>query len=180
MTPFALLAAAATIGAVPDTVDEEIASLRGHRHTAYNLGEPVRPDAHCRSAGAGNLYEQGRPVAGWEVGRYNCDGKVVVTLEREAEPQFGKPRMRIVDVLTVPGASFRRTAGKRQLSWTVDDGICDRDSQASASLVVTMRWNARDEASAGDGVVRAWRFNRQRERIEPTSTRGIACTNPVP
>ena len=111
MTPFALLAAAAAASAAPVAVDGEIASLRGHRHTAYNLGEPVRPHAHCRSAGAGELYEQGRPVAGWEVGRYNCDGRVVVTLEREDEPQFGKPRMRIVDVLTVPGASFRRIAG---------------------------------------------------------------------
>lgn len=180
MTPFALLAAAAAASAAPVAVDGEIASLRGHRHTAYNLGEPVRPHAHCRSAGAGELYEQGRPVAGWEVGRYNCDGRVVVTLEREAEPQFGKPRMRIVDVLTVPGASFRRIAGKRHLSWTVDDGICGRGEQASSSLVVTMRWNARDEATAGDGVVRAWRFNPQRERIEPASTHGIACMNPVP
>lgn len=179
MTPFALLAAAA-ISAAPHAVDEEIASLRGHRHTAYNLGEPVRPDAHCRSAGAGDLYERGRPVAGWEVGRYNCDGKVVVTLEREAEPQFGKPRMRIVDVLTVPGASFRRRAGKRHVGWTVDDGVCGRSSEPTASLVVTMRWNARDEATAGDGVVQAWRFNTQRERIEPTSTHGIACMNPVP
>ena len=178
MTPLALLAAA--LGAAPPAVAEEIATLRGHRHTAYNLGEPVRPDAHCRSAGAGNLYEQGRPVAGWEVGRYNCNGKVVVTLEREAEPQFGKPRMRIVDVLTVPGASFRRTAGKRQLGWTMDDGICDRNGHTSSSLVVTMRWNARDEATAYDGVVRAWRFNTQRERIEPTSIHGIACMNPVP
>lgn len=180
MTPFALLAAAAAINAAPHAVEEEIASLRGHRHTAYNLGEPVRPDAHCRSAGAGDLYERGRHVAGWEVGRYNCDGKVVVTLEREAEPQFGKPRMRIVDVLTVPGASFRRRAGKRHVGWTVDDGICDRGGQASSSLVVTMRWNARGEATAYDGVVQAWRFNTQQQRIEPTSTHGIACMNPVP
>jgi hypothetical protein len=174
------LAAAATIGSAGSAVDSEIASLRGHRHTAYNLGEPVRPDARCRSAGAGVLYEGGRPVTGWEVGRYDCDGRVVVTLEREAEPQFGKPRMRIVDVLTVPGAGFRRAAGKRHIAWTVDDGICDRRGQAPSSLVVTMRWNARDEASSGDGVVRAWRFNTQRERIEPVSTRGIACFNPVP
>ena len=88
--------------------------------------------------------------------------------------------MRIVDVLTVPGASLRRTAGTRHVGWTVDDGICDRGGQASSSLVVTMRWNARDEASAGDSVVRAWRFNTRRERIEPAPTRDIACTNPVP
>ncbi len=178
MTPFALLAAA-TISAAPTAVDDEIASLRGHQHTAYNVGEPVRPDGHCRSAGAGALYERGHPVAGWEVGRYDCEGKVVVTLEREASPQFGKPRMRIVDVLTVPGASFRMH-GKRQQSWTVDDGVCGRRGDPSSSLIVTLRWNSRDEATAHDGVRQAWRFDTRRERIKPASTGDIVCLNPVP
>lgn len=85
-------------------------------HTPYNVGEPVRPDAHCRSAGGSDLYERGQQIAGWRVAEYNCDDQVVVTLEREVGTQFGKTRLRIVDVLTVPGASFSRSGGKRQVS----------------------------------------------------------------
>ena len=144
------------------------------------MGEPVAPGERCYGAGAGGLYEGERRITGWLIGQYNCDDRAVFTLEREIGTD-GQRRQRIVDALAIPGSSYIGTGGKQRVSWEVSgDGVCGRGSGPQSSLIVALRWNSRDRVTARNGVLQAWRFDTQRGRIEPTSTRGIVCVNPAP
>lgn len=144
------------------------------------MGELVAPGQRCQSAGAGSLYERDRPLTGWLFGLYNCDDRMIYTLEREIGTDDQR-RQRIVDALAVPGASFTGAGRSGQVSVVAPTGdICAYVGRPQADVLVALRWNSRDRVTARNGILQAWRFNTQRGRIEPTSTRGIVCVNPAP
>ena len=164
----------------PLTPDPDTTALLGLEHAPLLMGEPIAPGERCYGAGAGGLYEDERRITGWLIGQYNCDDRAVFTLEREIGTD-GRRRQRIVDALAIPGSSYSGTGRKPHVSWAVSgDGVCGRGSGPQSSMIVALRWNSRDRVTARNGVLQAWRFNTQRGRIEPTSTRGIVCVNPAP
>jgi hypothetical protein len=166
---------------LPEANDPGLTALLGLEHTPFRMDDPVGPDARCRNAGAGDLYERGRRIPGWEIGQYNCDDLAVFTLEREIGTQTNRSHLRIVDALAIPGSSYSGTGRKPHVNWAVSgDGVCGRGSGPQSSMIVALRWNSRDRVTARNGVLKAWRFNTQRGRIEPTSTRRIVCVNPAP
>jgi hypothetical protein len=155
--------------------DSDLKELVGLEHTPFRMDDPVGPDARCRNAGASDLYERPRQMPGWEIGQYNCDDRVVFTLER----QIGTPnssRLRVIDALIVPGATYSSAGSRPHLSWAgPGSGVCSHADRPPSDVIVTLRWDSRNRATARKGIVQAWRFNTQRGRIEPTSTRGIVC-----
>ena len=141
-------------------------------------GEPVATGQRCRSAGAGELYERDRPLTGWLFGLYNCDDRMIYTLEREIGTN-GQRRQRILDALAILGASFSNAGRDGHMCVVAPTGdICAYGDRPQADVVVTLHWNSRDRVTARNGILQAWRFNTQRGRIEPTSTRGIVCMRP--
>lgn len=174
-----LVSASASAASAPHP-EPDTAALLGLEHAPLQMGEPVAPGQRCRSAGAGGLYERDRPLTGWLFGLYNCDDRVIYTLEREIGLDSQR-RQRIVDALAIPGASFTGAGRKGQVSVVAPTGdICAYGGRPQADVVVTLHWNSRNRVTARNGIVQAWRFNTQRGRIEPTSTRGIVCVRPTP
>jgi hypothetical protein len=155
-------------------------ALFGLEHAPLLQGQPVAPGHHCLSAGAGALYERDRHLAGWLFGLYNCDDRMIYTLEREIGTDSQR-RQRIVDALAIPGASFTSAGRNGQVSVIAPVGdICAYEGRPQADVIVTLHWNSRDRVTERNGIQQAWRFNTQRGRIEPTSTRGIVCVRPAP
>ena len=173
-----LTAARANAPSAPtsDAMDSDLRELLGLEHAPFRMDDPVGPDARCRNAGASDLYERRRQVPGWEIGQYNCDDRVVFTLERHIGMANGSSRLRIIDALIVRGATYTRTGSQSHLSWAgPGNGVCSHEDRPPSDLIVTLRWNSRNRITARNGILQAWRFNTQRGRIEPTSTRGIVC-----
>lgn len=164
-----------------EVTDSDLRELLGLEHTPFRMDDPVGPDARCRNAGASDLYERRRQVPGWEVGQYNCDDRVVFTLERQIGTPNGGSRLRIIDALIVPGATYPRAGSKPHLSWAgPGSGVCSHTDRPPSDVIVTLRWDSRNRATAAKGIMQAWRFNTQRGRIEPTSARGIVCEKVPP
>lgn len=156
--------------------NSDLRELVGLEHTPFRMDDPVGPDARCRNAGASDLYERRRRMPGWEVGQYNCDDRVVFTLERQIGTPNGSSRLRIIDALIVPGTTYSRAGSKPHLSWAgPGSGVCSHADRPPSDVIVTLRWDSRNRATARKGIVQAWRFNTQHGRIEPTSIRGIVC-----
>lgn len=176
------LAGAGAPGVPPQNgMDPDLTALLGLVHPPFRMDDPVGPDARCRNAGAGDLYERDQRIPGWEIGQYNCDDRVIFTLEHEIGAPNDSSRLRIVDGLVVPGATYSGTGRKPRVSWAVSgDGVCGYASAPQSSVIVALQWNSRHRVTARNGILKAWRFNTQSGRIEPTSTRGIVCVNPAP
>jgi hypothetical protein len=183
-----LLAWALAGGLVPESacaasarhLEPDSAALVGLEHAPLQTGEPVATGQRCRSAGAGGLYERDRPLTGWLFGLYNCDDRMIYTLEREIGTGSQR-RQRILDALAIPGASFSNAGRDGHISVVAPTGdICAYGGRPQADVVVALHWNSRDRVTARNGILQAWRFNTQRGRIEPTSTRGIVCVRPRP
>lgn len=165
---------------LPPAQDPDATALLGLEHTPLLMGEPIVPGQRCHAEGASGLYEGQRPITGWLIGQYNCDDRVIFTLEREIGTDSQR-RQRIVDALAIPGASYTESEGKRHVSWAGPGGdVCAYVGRPQFDVVVTLRWNSRKRVTARNGILQAWRFNTQRGRIEPTSTRGIVCVDPAP
>lgn len=160
--------------------DRDAAGLLGLEHAPLQTGEHVAPGQRCHSAGAGGLYERERPITGWLFGLYNCDDRMIYTLEREIGSD-GQRRQRIVDSLAIPGASFTDAGRNGQVSVVAPTGdICAYRGRPQADVIVALRWNSNDRVTARNGVLQAWRFDTQRGRIRSASTRGLVCVRPTP
>jgi hypothetical protein len=155
-----------------------VKSLIGGQYVGGRI-ETLQPS--CTDAGGGALADGPTQVDGWYYGNLYCHEKPVLTLTKVIGRVGDLPRWRIADAIAIPAYEPPGSAGGPGTLQIMGTGPCTFDGSHDEYIVALVREGKRQKRNGErEDVAYAWRFDLQREKIVPVSTKRVGCVHDEP
>jgi hypothetical protein len=161
----------------PLSPEQEAKALVGVQLGRRGDEEVLVEGLSCRNFAEGRTVLRGKFIAGWFDRLAECQGRYVLTLEREVEGPRGERLQQVVDAVLLPPLRLWYDESQPQGPYLYYSGgdPCTLDGRIDTHFYALVHEGKGTHYTARNGILGAWGFDPAHGRIESIAPQRVVC-----